>query len=224
MFVEDNGGPFGPGSIVQQRPGITKGMAGAGGFTRTRAKFEGSPLNHIHAGQAEMACRTEQPNVIGVDLFEAVFGRTRQVERIGCAQEDVGRKRGVHTREPGNDRLGKSQPSKCAQFAFAVELAKQGAQVAAGNGSLSKFAMERRDGLCSSVDAADQLIRLGQRTYLFPARVLEIQARDVAGIKVDHASDSFRSSEIPTVLSVPRDSFPVEVSLRKAGRSTRRVK
>lgn len=49
-------------------------------------RFEISSLDHIHAGQAEMACRSEQPNVIRMDLFEPVFGRTGQVEGIGGAQ------------------------------------------------------------------------------------------------------------------------------------------
>src|SRR5579859_3958142 len=171
-----------------------------------------------------MACRGEQPDVIGMDLFEAVFGGTGQVEAIGCAQYDGGRKRSIHTGEPGNDGLGKRQPSKSAQLAFTVELAKQGRQVAAINGSLSKLAMERGYCLGSPVYAAGQLIGPGERTDLFPSRVLEIQPRHVAGIKVDHPSDSFRSAEIPAVLSLPRDSFPVTASLRKAGRSTRRAK
>ena len=70
-----------------------------------------------------MACRSEQADVIGIDSFEAVFGGARQVEGIGCAQHGSGRKRGIHTAEPGNDRLGKGQPLKSALFAFPVELA-----------------------------------------------------------------------------------------------------
>lgn len=183
-----------------------------------------SPLDHIRAGQAEMACGSEQTGVVRIDLFEAVFGGTGQVKSIGCAQHDGSRKRRIHTREPGNDRHGERQPSKSAQFALPVELAKQGGQVAAAKGSLPELAMECSYRLSSTMYTAGHAICPGQRADLFPSRVLYIQPRHVAGIKVNHASDSSRSSEIPTVLSVPRDSFPVAASLRKAGKSIRREK
>ena len=48
-------------------------------------------LNDVHAFEAEMLGSRQQPRIIRVDAFQAVFGGARQMDGIGGTQPNRGR-------------------------------------------------------------------------------------------------------------------------------------
>src|SRR3989442_1436903 len=69
--------------------------------------------------------------------------------------------------------------------------------------------MESRDTFSLAVDRAGQMVSCRQLSHGLPTAVFKVEPREVAGVEILHSARSSRSSEIVTVLSLPRRSLPL---------------